>query len=64
MAYDIGGSTIVAMDHKNKQQMNIDTEGTLLDADISSGDQICYAVSTSGYKTVLVAINDLSLIHI
>ena len=58
MAYDIGGSTIVAMDHKNKQQMNIDTEGTLLDADISSGDQICYAVSTSGYKTVLVAIND------
>lgn len=58
MAYEIGGSTLVAMDHKNKHQANIDTEGTLLDADISDGDQICYAVSTSGYKAVLVALNE------
>lgn len=58
MAYDIGGKVLTAMDRRNQNQLNLDLDGTLLDADISAADRICYAMSTNSYKTVLVAMNE------
>ncbi|MDD3165653.1 MAG: DUF5711 family protein [Oscillospiraceae bacterium] len=58
MAYDVGGTSLVAMNRDGGEVLNLTADHTILDADISSGGSICYAVGdSSGYKTVLTALD-------
>ena len=58
MTYDAGGATLLAVHHRNGEVLRITSEKAILDADISAGDDICYASSASGYKSVLTVYND------
>lgn len=53
MACDVGGNRLTAMDETGAIALNLSTEGTLLDADLSSGDAICFAELGEAEKTVL-----------
>lgn len=53
MAYDVGGTTLLAVHRRSGEVLRLTTEKPILDADISQGDAVCYATSASGYKTVL-----------
>ncbi len=53
MAYDVGGTTLLAVHKRNGEVLRLTAEKPILDAYISQGDAICYATSASGYKTVL-----------
>ncbi len=58
MTYDVGGSTLLAVHRRNGEVLRVTSEKAILDADLSAGDDICYASSASGYKSVLTVYND------
>lgn len=58
MTYDVGGPTLLAVHRRNGEVLRITSEKAILDADISAGDDLCYASSASGYKSVLTVYND------
>ena len=53
MACDVGGNRLTAMDQNGEVALDLTTEGTLLDADLSSDGAICFAELREGEKTVL-----------
>ena len=58
MAYDVGGSSLLAVHRRNGEVLRITSEKAILDADISDGGDICYMSSAAGYKSVLTVYND------
>ncbi|MBQ6798719.1 MAG: hypothetical protein IJP11_05745 [Oscillospiraceae bacterium] len=50
---DLGGSRLSVLDAAGRAVMDLTTDGTILDADLSSGDALCYAETLPGYKAVL-----------
>ena len=57
LAFDIGGNSLLAASSKTGELLN-ETGKTILDADISDTDEICYASVESGYKSVLTVYNN------
>lgn len=57
LACDIGGSAVCAIDAEAGTVLNERLDGTLLDGDVSDGGALCYAVSTSGTKTLLTVLD-------
>ncbi len=58
MTYDVGGPTLLAVHRRNGEVLRVTSEKAILDADLSAGDDIVYASSASGYKSVLTVYND------
>ncbi len=50
---DAGGSRLSMLDAAGRLVMDLETEGSLLDADLSQGGALCYAELLPGYKAVL-----------
>ena len=50
---DAGGSRLSMLDAAGRLVMDLETDGTLLDASLSSEGALCYAELLPGYKTVL-----------
>lgn len=57
LAYDIGGTTLLAVSNSRGITAQITSPGALLDADISSGNAIGYCAAESGKKTVLTVMD-------
>lgn len=58
VAYDVGGSGLIAL-HKNQGEvLNLEETHPILDADLSEKGAICLSSSASGYKSVLSVYND------
>lgn len=57
LAWDAGGTSIIAASAKEGTVLDLVTEQALLDADISEGDEIAYAVAADGYRTVLTVLD-------
>lgn len=57
MVYDVGGTTLLAVHKSSGEVLRLETDKPILDADLSSGDAICYSTSASGYKSVLSVYN-------
>ncbi len=58
LAYDIGGTRLLAVSSTRGVTAQVTTGGPLLDADISSGDAICYCAVENGKKTVLTVLDE------
>ncbi len=58
IAYDIGGTSLLAVSASHGVTAEITTGGALLDADISAGDTICYCAVEDGVRTVLTVLDD------
>lgn len=58
LAYDVGGTALLAIDHGRGVTADITAGGTILDADISAGDAIVYCAVEEGKKTVLTVLDD------
>ncbi len=56
MAFDVGGNTVLAASSKDGEVLNV-TANTVLDADISDTDEICYVSVEDGYKSVLTVLS-------
>ncbi len=57
LAYDIGGTTLLAVSNSRGITAQLTASGALLDADISLGNAICYCAAESGKKTVLTVMD-------
>ena len=57
LAYDIGGTALVASNHSRGVTADVTTGGTLLDADVSSGGAVAYCAVEDGKKTVLTVLD-------
>ncbi len=57
LAYDIGGTALLAIDHSRGVTADVTAGGTLLDADISSGGAVAYCAVEDGKKTVLTILD-------
>lgn len=57
LAYDVGGTSLCVAGTGQTPLLSENTEKPILDADISAGDTICYAVAAEGYKTVLTVLD-------
>lgn len=57
LAYDVGGTAICAAGANSTPLLSMDLVKPILDADISGGDAVCYAVAEDGYKTVLTVLS-------
>lgn len=53
MAYDVGGKTLLTVRSGSGEVLRLEESKPILDADLSSGGQICLSSSASGYKSVL-----------
>ena len=53
VAYDIGGSILIAIHAENGELLRRTEDGKIFDVDVSFGDTIATAVAEKGYKTVL-----------
>ena len=53
LLYDLGGSRAAVLKKGAGEAISLDVDGSIFDADISSGDTVVIAASESGYKTVL-----------
>jgi len=58
MAYDVGGTLLLAVHENRGEVLRITSERAILDADISDGEDICYVSSSAGYKSVLTVYNE------
>lgn len=58
LAYDVGGTTLLAISHTRGLTADVTAGGTLLDADISTDDAIVYCAVESGKKTVLTVLDE------
>ena len=57
LAYDVGGEHLCAAGPKCGVVLEKTLGGKLLDADISAGDEICWAAAEDGRKTVITVLN-------
>lgn len=57
VAYDVGGDTIVGVDKAGKVCLDLKTDGTIFDLNVTPGGYLCYAMSGESYKTVLAVYN-------
>ncbi len=57
LAYDIGGTTLIAVSNIRGVTAQLTTGGTLLDVDISADDAICYSACEDGKKSVLTVLD-------
>lgn len=53
LAYDVGGSTLLAVHRRKGEVLRLEGEKSILDADVSKGGYLCWSSSASGYKSVL-----------
>ena len=53
MACDVGGSRLTVMEPRGTAVLDLETEGTLLDADLSASGALCYAELGQEDRTVL-----------
>ena len=58
LAYDVGGTSLLAVHSSGSEVLRVTSEKPILDADISGGDDICYVSSAAGYKSVLTVYNE------
>lgn len=58
MAYDAGGSTLLAVHGSDGEVLRVTSEKPILDADLSPEGDICYVSSEAGYKSVLTVYNE------
>lgn len=58
VAWDAGGTALCGASTDDGQVLDLITEQSLLDVDISKEDQIAYAVAADGYRTVLTVLDD------
>ena len=58
LLFDVGGSHAAVLPKGGKTPVTLDVDGSIFDADISTGNAVCIAASESGYKTVLHVYND------
>lgn len=64
MAYDAGGKSLVVLHSRSGEVLNLQMSRPILDADLSSGGQLCLSSSATGYKSVLsVYSNQQKLIY-
>ncbi len=57
LAYDAGGYTLRTVHRTKGTRLDISSSKPILDANISSGDWVCYATQETGYKSVLYVYN-------
>lgn len=57
MAYDVGGSTLLAVNSRSGEVLRVTAEKAILDASLSQGGSLCYLSGASGYKSVLTVYN-------
>lgn len=57
LAYDVGGSSILAISDKDKTVLSLSTADVIFDADIGSNDCICYLTADSASRAVLTVLN-------
>lgn len=57
VAYDVGGNTYTMLDQSGQTLATGKTDGTLFDMELTQSGYLCYAMSDSTYKTILVACN-------
>lgn len=55
---DVGGNRLSAIRSNGVTVLDLETDGTILDASISSGDIICYLELLQGYKAVATVYDD------
>ncbi|MBQ1281108.1 MAG: hypothetical protein IIY16_02550 [Oscillospiraceae bacterium] len=53
LAFDVGGTRLSVLNERGETVLDRESEGTLLDADISSGGAVCLAELLTGYRTVI-----------
>lgn len=53
MAYDVGGTTLLAVEANGGEVLRVSSEKAILDADLSPDGSLCYMTSAAGYKSVL-----------
>lgn len=58
MAYDVGGKSLLVLHSRSGEVLNLQTSRPILDADLSSGGQLCLSSSATGYKSVLSVYSD------
>ena len=58
VAYDVGGSTLLALQKGKGEVLSLEETHPILDADLSSNGAICLSSSASGYKSVLSVYNE------
>ena len=58
MAYDVGGTTLLAVRANGGEVLRVTSEKEILDADLSPDGSLCYISSAAGYKSVLVVYNE------
>lgn len=57
LAYDVGGSALLAINDKNEVLLSLSTANTLFDADIGSNGSICYLTSDKASRAILTVLN-------
>jgi hypothetical protein len=57
LAWDVGGTSLNVVGLKKGVLLKKTTDKTLLDADISGGNAVCYATAADGYKTLLTVLD-------
>lgn len=58
MAYDVGGKSLLVLHSRSGEVLNLQMSRPILDADLSSGGQLCLSSSATGYKSVLSVYSD------
>lgn len=58
MAYDVGGTTLLAVHANRGEVLRVTSEKEILDADMSEKGSLCYLSSAAGYKSVLAVYNE------
>lgn len=58
MAYDVGGTTLLAVNNRSGEVLRVTSDKAILDADLSENGSICYVSGSAGYKTVLTVYNE------
>lgn len=58
VAYDVGGTSLIALHEKEGEVLRLEETHPILDADLSESGSICISSSSSGYKSVLSVYNE------
>lgn len=58
VAWDVGGTTLLAVHPGRGEVLRVSAEKPILDVDVSGGGELCYLSSASGYKSVLAVYDD------
>lgn len=55
LAFDVGGTRLLALTQSGEQRLDITTARPIFDADAADDGAVCYAAAETGYKSVLCA---------